>query len=67
METLKKHTHYKQRQLKEIRRITDSLTMVEILIHLDFTKNYISKHQNEYQYAYFLTHARIIKMVNCQL
>ena len=42
VETLKDHTHYKQRQLKEIRRITDSPTMEEILIHPNFRKNYKS-------------------------
>ena len=41
-EMLKEHTHYKQRQLKEIHRITDSLTMDEILTHSNFTKNYNS-------------------------
>ena len=30
VETLKEHIHYKWRQFKEIRRITDSLTMEEI-------------------------------------
>ena len=40
VETLKEHIHYKWRQFKEIRCITDSLTMEEILIHLDYSKNY---------------------------
>ena len=62
---LKEHTHYKRRQLKEIRCITDSLNMEDILIDLDFGKNYKSKHKNEVQCANFSTHARIIKMVNC--
>ena len=52
-ETLKEHIHYKWNQFKEIHRITDSLTMEEILIHLDYSKNYKSKHQNEIQSAYF--------------
>ena len=66
VETLKGHTHYKRTQLKEICRITDSLTMEETLIHLDFDKSYKSKHQNEFQCTYFSTHVRIIKMVNSQ-
>ena len=41
-EMLKEHTHYKRRQLKEIHRITDSLTMDEILIHSNFSRNYKS-------------------------
>ena len=53
VEALKEHIHYKRRQFKEIRRITDSLTMKEILIHLDYSENYKSKHQNEIQGAYF--------------
>ena len=53
VETLKEHIRYKRRQLKEIRRITDSLTMEEILIHLDYIENYKSDHQNEIQSAYF--------------
>ena len=53
IETQKEHIHYKRRQFKEIRRITDSLTMEEILIHLDYSENYKSKHQNEIQSAYF--------------
>ena len=46
VETLKEHIHYKQRQFKDIRQITDSLTMEEILIHLDYSENCKSKHQN---------------------
>ena len=38
VETLKEHIHYKWRQFKEIRCITDSLTTEEILIHLDYSK-----------------------------
>ena len=53
MEMLKKHIHYKRRQFKEIRCITGSLTMEEILIHLGYSENYKSKHQNEIQSAYF--------------
>ena len=53
VETLKEHIHYQQRQFKEIRRITDSLTMEEILIHLDYSESYKSKHQNAIQSAYF--------------
>ena len=41
-EMLKEHTQYKRRQLKEIHCITDSLTMDEILIHSNFSKNYKS-------------------------
>ena len=41
-EMLKEHTHYKWKQLQEIHRITDSLTMDEILIHSNFSKNYKS-------------------------
>ena len=44
VETPKEHIHYQRRQLKEIRRITDSLTMEEILIHLDYSENYKSKY-----------------------
>ena len=44
VETLKEHIHYQRRQLKEIRRITDSLTMEEILIHLDYSENYKSRY-----------------------
>ena len=64
--SLKKHIHYKRRQFKEIRRITDSLTMEEIFIRLDYSENYKPKHQTEIQSAYFGPHAHIIKMVNCQ-
>ena len=46
VETLKEHIHYKRRQSKEIRRVTVSLTMEEILINLDYSENYKSKHQN---------------------
>ena len=35
VEALKEYIHYKRMQFKEIRRITDSLTMEVILIHLD--------------------------------
>ena len=52
-ETLKEHIHYKRSQFKEIHWITESLTMEEILIHLDYSKNYKSKHQNKFQSAYF--------------
>ena len=44
VEMLKEHIHYKRRQLKEIHRITDSLTMDEILIHLDYCQSYKSKY-----------------------
>ena len=47
VETLKKHIHYKRRQFKEVYRITVSLTTEEILIHLDYSENYKSKHQNK--------------------
>ena len=53
VEALKEHIHYKRRQFKEIRRITDSLTMEVILIHLDYSEKYKLKHQNEIQSAYF--------------
>ena len=47
------HIYYNWRQFKEIRRITDSLITKEILIHIDYSENYKSKHQNEIQRAYF--------------
>ena len=53
VEMLKEHIHYKRRKFKEICRIADSLTIEEILIHLNYSKNYKSKHQNEIQRAYF--------------
>ena len=69
VETLKEHIHYKRRQFKEIRCVTDSLTIEKILIHLDYRENYKSKHQNEIQSAYFgnksFSFSCIIKMVNC--
>ena len=39
VEALKEHIPFKRRQFKEIRRITDSLTMEVILIHLDYSEN----------------------------
>ena len=53
VETLKEHIYYKRRQSKEICRVTVSLTMEEILINLDYSENYKSKHQNEIQSAFF--------------
>ena len=53
VKSLREHIHYKRRQFKEIRRITDSVAVEEILIHLDYSKNCKSKHQNEFQSAYF--------------
>ena len=40
-------------KFKEIRCISNSLTMEEILIHLDCSENYKAKHQNEIQGTYF--------------
>ena len=78
METLKEHIHYKRRQFKEIRqrqfkeicRITDSLNMEEILI-IAKTINQIIRtkskaHISAKNHSAFSSHARIIKMVNCQ-
>ena len=53
VEILKEHTHTKRRQFQLIRRLTDNLSAEQILIHLDYSENYKSKHQNEIQSAYF--------------
>ena len=53
VEALKEYIHYNRRQLKDTRRITDSLPMEEILIRIDYSENYKSKHQKEIQSAYF--------------
>ena len=70
METLKEHIRYKRRQFKEICRITDSLNMEEILI-IAKTINQIIRtkskaHISAKNHSAFSSHARIIKMVNCQ-
>ena len=53
VEILKEHIHPKRRQFQEIRRLTDNLSAEQILIHLDYSENYKSKHQKEIQSAYF--------------
>ena len=50
---MKAHVHTKRRQFTEITRITDNLNEDEILIHLDYSKNYKCQHQNEIESGYF--------------
>ena len=53
VQVLKEHIYTKRKQFQEIRRLTDNLSPDELLIHLDYSENYKSKHQNEIQSAYF--------------
>lgn len=43
----------KPKQFQEIRRLIDNLVPDETLIHLDYTKSYKPRHQNEIQSARF--------------
>ena len=52
---MKAHIHTKRRQFTEITRITDNLNEDEILIHLDYSKNYKCQHQNEIESGYLAT------------
>ena len=53
VQVLKEHIYTKRKQFQEIRRLTDNLSPDKLLIHLDYSENYKSKHQKEIQIAYF--------------
>ena len=53
IEIIKAHIHGKRRQFTGITPITGNINEHEILIHLDYRKNYKYHHQKEIQNAYF--------------
>ena len=53
IDDLKQHIHRKRVQFSAIEGIKKNLTEGQLLTHLDYSKNYKAKHQNEIQSAYF--------------